>query len=366
MSSTTRNEYMPDSVTPPGEILVEKLEELGMSQAELAIRIGRTKKMINEIAKGKAPILSDTALLLERVLGVPARFWINAEGLYRDYLSRQSERERLSGSLDWLSVLPVKKLIQLGWLPTRKDPITSLQDALNFFGVAKLEAIAPQFSGERCLAFRQTAAHSIDEYALFAWIRKGELDAQRKQYETYDAKRFRLALEELRTLTNKPVPEYIASMTRLCAESGVAVVFVPEVPGARAWGVTHWPSSDKAIIQLSLRGKTDDQLWFTFFHEAAHILLHPKRSIFVETGDSTEECEKEADRFARDFLIGPSAWRTVLRARPRSATQIKHLADQLGVAPGIIVGRLQREDALPWTHLNGLKAKLAFRPSVNS
>ena len=363
MSSTDRNQYLPDTVTAPGELLQEKLEELGMTQADLAVRIGRTKKMINEIVKGKAPILSDTALQLERVLGIPARFWINAEGQYRDYLSRESERARLSQSLDWLTTLPLKKLVQLGWLPAQKDPVRSLQDALNFFGVATLEAIAPQFARDRCLAFRQAATHPIDQYALFAWIRKGELDAQRNHYGAYDAKKFRAGLDKIRTLTTAPVNEYVPKMTELCAEAGVALVFVPEVPGARAWGVTHWPSTDRAIIQLSLRGKTDDQLWFTFFHEAAHILLHPKRSIFVETGDSTDASEKEADRFARDFLIEPSEWRNVLRASPRSAATVKQFAARLGVAPGIIVGRLQREELLPWTHLNGLKAKLAFRPS---
>ena len=67
MSNAQRNQYEPDLVTPPGEILLEKLEELGMTQADLAERIGRTKKTVNEIIKGKAPILSETALRLEPV-----------------------------------------------------------------------------------------------------------------------------------------------------------------------------------------------------------------------------------------------------------------------------------------------------------
>jgi addiction module HigA family antidote len=102
MSSAQRNQYEPDLVTLPGEILLEKLEELGMTQADLAERIGRTKKTVNEIIKGKAPILSETALQLERVLAIPARFWTNAEGQYREFLAREEERERLGDHLDWL------------------------------------------------------------------------------------------------------------------------------------------------------------------------------------------------------------------------------------------------------------------------
>src|SRR5258708_4315315 len=180
MTSTQRNEYEPDFVTPPGEILLEKLEELGMTQADLAGRIGRTKKTVNEIIKGKAPILSETALQLERVLAIPARFWTNAEGQYREFLAREEERERLRDYLDWLKKIPVKKMAQAGWLPQRTDPVTTLQDALNFFGVASPEALS-QIGKEKCLVFRQSPVHHVDQYALLAWIRTGEMQAQTLQ-----------------------------------------------------------------------------------------------------------------------------------------------------------------------------------------
>jgi addiction module HigA family antidote len=63
-----------DYAVIPGETLLEHLEAKGMSQAELAARTGRPLKTINEIIKGKAAITTDTALQLERVLGIPASF----------------------------------------------------------------------------------------------------------------------------------------------------------------------------------------------------------------------------------------------------------------------------------------------------
>ena len=98
MSSAQRKQYAPDRVTPPGEILLERLEELGMTQADLADRIGHTKNTVNEIIKGKSPILSETALQLERVLAIPARFWTNAEGQYREFLAREEEQQRLGNA----------------------------------------------------------------------------------------------------------------------------------------------------------------------------------------------------------------------------------------------------------------------------
>lgn len=360
MGSHLTYAYEPDSVTPPGEMLEEKLQEIGMSQAELAERIGRTKKTVNEIIKGKAPLLPETAMQLERVLGVPARFWASAEATYRQALARQEEAERLANQQEWLERLPVKALVKRGVLSREGDRVSRLRELLNFFGVASFDALS-RIGEERCLAFRQSLAHDVDQYALLAWLRLGELQAQRITCAPYEESRFRQTLREIRTLCAQSPPDAAPKMQQGCAESGVALVFVPEIPGARAWGVTQWVSADKAILQLSLRGKSDDQFWFTFFHEAAHILLHPKKAIYVEFDQDADEHEEEANRFARDILIPPAEWRKIVASRPRSAAEVRAWARRLGIAPGVLVGRLQHERILPWTHLNGLKVKLRFR-----
>lgn len=360
MSNGTLYGYEPDLVTPPGEILEEKIEEIGMTQADLAERIGRTRKTVNEIIKGKAPIEPETALQLERALGIPARFWANAEANYRQCLARQEEARRLEEQLDWLKKLPVRALVKLGYLPERRDPVARLRDVLNLFGLASFEALDHRVK-DRCLAFRQSPAHPVDPYALLAWLRLGELAAQKIQCGPYDERRFREALKEIRSLCEMPPSEAAQRMGDLCARSGVALVFVPEMPGTRAFGVTQWVSASKAILQLSLRGKTDDQFWFTFFHEAAHILLHPKKKIYVEFGGDADGHEEEANRFARDILIPPDRWPQIAAARPRTKASVRMWAKQLGIAPGILVGRLQHERLLPFSHLNALKKKLPFK-----
>ena len=360
MNSEMRNRYEPDLVTPPGAILLEKLEELGMTQAELAGRIGRTKKTVNAIVNGKAPILSETALQLERALAIPSRFWTNAEGQYREFLAREEERARLGGDLGWLKTIPVKKMIRLGWLPRRSDSVASLRDVLNFFGVASFDALS-RMEQEKRLAFRQPAVRRADRYSLLAWIRRGEIEALRLHCDPYDEKRFRGILAGIRTLTREPAGKCGPRMVRLCATAGVALVFVPEIPGTGAWGVTHWMSPGKAVVQLATPVKSCDCMWFAFFHEAAHILAHPKRGIFVELSGVTGSREEEADRIASDFLIPPPDWRVVARARPKSAAEVRELAKRLSIAPGILVGRLQREGLLPSTHLNALKSKLKLR-----
>jgi addiction module HigA family antidote len=357
MSSNVMNQYHPESVTAPGEFLQERLEELGMSQTEFAERIGRTKKFVNEVVKGKAAILPETALQFERALGMPARFWMNAESLYRESLARQSEREELKRNAAWLEKIPVKKMAQMGWVRKCADPVATMTEVLNFFGAGTPEALE-NLMDHRCLAFRQSAVHRADPYAVLAWLRKGELEAQRIQTAAYSKAAFVEALEELRRAKAKPIADVIEKMPAVCAKAGVAVVFVPEIPGARVWGVTQWVNAERAILQLSLRGKTDDVLWFTFFHEAAHILLHPKKSIFVETASNEDSWEEEADRFAAEALIPANAWRLVTLHRPKSREEVRLMAARIGIAPGILVGRMQKEGLLPWTHLNDLKVRV--------
>jgi Zn-dependent peptidase ImmA (M78 family) len=143
----------------------------------------------------------------------------------------------------------------------------------------------------------------------------------------------------------------------LGAKSGVAIVFVPELPKSRAYGATRWLNPVKALIQLSLRYKTNDHLWFTFFHEAGHIVLHGKRKTFLEgdghTGSKSQE--SEADRFACDHLIPLHDYESLVEAKPITSDAVKQFAKRIGIAPGIVVGRLQHDGHLPYTHLNALK-----------
>ena len=360
------NTYQPDAVSPPGETLAELLEECEMSQAELAARIGRPKQLISEIASGKKQITPETALQLERALGGSADFWNTREARYRESLERKDERVRLAERTEWLRKFPVRKMIELGWIGKRKDKVDQVRELLNYFGVSSPEQW-DEFWGKRQLAFRKSDAFEVNLPALSAWLRRGEIVGREARCRPFDSRVFESSLAELRALTQKRDPaEFVPELQSICFRAGVAVAFVPELTGCRASGVTQWLSPEKALIQLSLRYKTDDHLWFTFFHEAAHILKHPKKKVFVEYAASPESVEEaEADRFAAELLI-PRARLAPFARRPRlSKARIRAFAKELGVSPGIVVGRLQHEGLLPRTHCNDLKVRLAVHQSVS-
>ncbi|NLI08229.1 MAG: ImmA/IrrE family metallo-endopeptidase [Thermotogaceae bacterium] len=250
-------------------------------------------------------------------------------------------------------------MIKLDWIAEHSDPINQLEELLRYLGVASPVQWQTMLQGAQ---WRQSPTFAADPAAVSAWLRQGEIQSAQIQCEPYDEARFRQALQHIRGLTTQPPEGFVTQMTGLCAQAGVAVIFVPEIPGTRTCGATRWLTPTKAMIMLSLRYKTDDHLWFTFFHEAAHILLHGKREVFLEDDDEVSEDvrakEEEADWFASDFLIPPEAFR---RFHPRGAhishEDIIEFAQQLGIAPGIVVGRLQHEKIVPLQNFNHLKQR---------
>jgi addiction module HigA family antidote len=294
-------------VSPPGDTLLETLEHIGMTQMELAERTGRPLKTINEIVKGKTGITPDTALQLERVLGVPARFWNSRERHYREYLAHQEEEERLTRQTEWMREIPVREMIRLKWVQQRATPVEQAREVLNFFGVATPETYLKLCVGNQ-VVYRRSPAMEGHPAAVAAWLRQGELEAREIECQPYDERKFRALLPHIRALTLTEDPtQFVPELQRLCAECGVAVVFVPEIPGkqgTRLCGAARWLTPEKALIQLNLRTNDDEHLWFTFCHEAAHILLHSKKAVFVDdrTGEGANELETEADNFARNLL----------------------------------------------------------------
>jgi hypothetical protein len=265
--------------------------------------------------------------------------------------------------MDWLSQIPYQAMVKLGWIAQCESKIEQIQQLLKFFGVAS-PASWNEVWAETEAAFRQSPTFKSEAGAVAAWLRKGEIEALNIQGAEFDATRFKESLRRIRSLTRELPQNFASIVVTECSKAGVKVAFVPELPKTCAWGATRWLSQSNALIQLSLRYKTDDHLWFTFFHEAGHILLHGKRGVFVETEDGTkDQKEVEADSFARELLIPSTEYKKFLRLRSLSCAAISRFGHQLGIAPGIVVGRLQHDGVLARTNCNHVKRHLAWGSS---
>ncbi len=365
MSSTAVTRTWSDLPIPPGEVLEEEIEALGINQTQLAAALGRPAQVVNEIIRGKKAITQETALELERVLGIGAHVWAGLESSYRMILARNRERERLEAFQDWLREFPVAEMVKHGWVAKARDKQEQVRELLGYFGVATVAAyrkVTPVGSG----VFRFTDKAIVSEGALAAWLRGGETKARLMETRRFDAGLLLQAAQEARTLTSTAPDVMAPRLESLFSDAGVAFVVVPELPKTGANGVARWLNSGKALIQLNLRYRWADIFWFTLFHEVAHLLKHKLNRIIVDGKSINRDphIEGEADRWAADFLISPDAWQEFMREGSFTRSNVVAFAEAIDIAPGIVVGRLHKEGRLPYNTLADLKTRFHWTDST--
>lgn len=360
----------PRSVLHPGETVVDYLEAHEWSQSDLARRAGLTPKTISEICNGKAPISPTTALSLEKVFGRPAHFWLNLQRRFDEAQARAKEQERSAQWKTWATSFPLHEMKKRGWfahgLPHGKEVPT----LLGFLGVSSPKSW-DQVWGAAAVSYRQTRKFAKSVEAISAWVRATELQADEINVSEFSRERLVAAIEPLRRLTRMPIDLIEDPARQLCSNAGVALVWIPELPHTGISGCARWLSPTKAMIALTMRYKWHDQLWFTFFHEVAHVLFHLSKTSFVidnpegELDDGVvdpemQKFEDEANRFAADTLIPPAELSAFIKVRDFGNDAIHHFAERIGVGPGIVVGRLQHEKLLAHHQGNRLRQRIVF------
>lgn len=336
-----------DYVVTTGDFIAEWMTGEGVNAAELARRLGVTPKHVSELLSGKAPLTHPMALALERVTGVPARIWNRYESGYRGAVARRSADDDLAGQYDQAKAFPLPYLRKFGYITAPpRDRAGAVRELLGILGVASFAAFWTTWS-QGSVSYRRSAVGRNDAPALAVWLAL----AERHHEDLRDLPDFdRAALEELipevRSLTRGDPARAMAEAVDRLGEVGVVLCFIPAVPGLRIFGATRWLNAHP-VIQLSLLGRSDDQFWFTLFHELGHVLLHGDKALYLNGEQNT--AENEADAYASDLLI-PSAYQPRL-PQNRDISAVVALADELGIAPGIVLGRTQRETKdYAWGH----------------
>lgn len=356
-------------VAHPGETVLEYLDFYDWSQRELARRTGLTPKTISEICNEKASITPNTALALEKVFQRPAHFWLNLQMTFSEATARNRQLSNAPDWAQWAKRFPLRDMQRLKFsLPSGRSEADVL---LSFFGVSSPDNWRSVWDCAS-VSYRQTRRFHTSEESITAWVRETELVARGLEVAAFDGRRLLSSIADLRRLTRKRVDEVMDPVQEICAAAGVAVVWVPELRHTGISGCARWLGDRRALIGLTLRYKTDDQMWFTLFHEIAHVLLHRHKHAFVldnaaeDLGDSVvdpemRQIEMEANQFAADTLIPPELLGAFLRRQSFTNDSIHAFAEALEVGPGIVVGRLQHEGILARHQGNALKQKLAWK-----
>ena len=351
MMKKIESKITPDWIAPPGETIKENLEVIGMKQTELAKRMGMTKEHINEVLNGKSAITPETAIKFQTVLGMSANFILALENTYRIYLAEQSQKEQEKKEIQYLKKIPYREMIKKKWIEGGNDLAEISQQVKQFLGIGSFDNLNNVY-----VFYRKSAVVEENTYSVIAWLRKGELEAQKIQTEPFDRENLIKKIEEIRTYTFLKFDEINEKLKKDMAECGVILAYVPCLKKSPIYGAVKWMTQDKPIIMMSLRYKSNDHFWFTLMHEIYHVLNPMKTSIIIEE-DSEKEHEKKADSFAAKILIPNELYNTFVKTKNISEEEIEKFSKKVNIAPGIVVGRLQHDKVISYKSFNNFKIK---------
>ncbi len=335
---------------------MEFIDALGWSQAEFARIADLTPKLVSTIVTGKNPVTPDTAIKLERVLGLKAGIWLNLQAGWELFQAKIEEEKKATSprAKTWLALFPIGELKARGKLPNTRDDRALMGALLTFLGIGSPSGFAAKLAS-LCVHHRQSKSFESSPYHVYSWLKLGEDQARAVELPAYDRKKFVEAVRKIRNLTVESPDIFERRMKALCRGAGVALVFEKSMPGTRLFGSARWLDNDHAMIQMSLRLKSNDQFWGAFFHEAAHLVLHEGRNFVDDQDGQGDGFEEEADRWAEEVLIGKARLAEFKSQLPRAETQVTRFSKEVGVHPGIAVGKPQIADKLPRRNFSQLK-----------
>jgi len=349
---STTNEYFPETVTHPGFTLNEKLEEIGMSKKEFALRTEKPEQTIIKIIKGNSSITPDMSIQFENVLKIPAKFWLEKQYRYDETVSRNKRQSAIEEAKEWARCFPYAEMAKLGWVPSTRKIEEKIGTLFQFFGLSGKTAWEDYYYKQKLkVCFRISLKQTTESYAVSAWLRRGEILAEKLKVPSYNANKFKQNLVSIKDLMAHHSEGFFIELQNLCKQAGVKVVYTPCLPKAPIHGSTRW-IGDTPLIQLSARYKQNDRFWFTFYHEAGHILLHGKKYVSIENikfSDIDQEKEKEADAFAIDWTLSEEQeqeLRCVVRLTERDVVVF---AKKFNTHPAVIIGRFHHKGILPYS-----------------
>jgi HTH-type transcriptional regulator/antitoxin HigA len=353
-----------DLAIPPGEFLEEVIADLDMTKDELARRMQRPPAKLSAVFKGEKAITPETALQLEKVVGVPAHIWLGLESEYRLTLARSQARQSASlGQEEQLTTgYCYAQLAKLGMVANSRKPLVRVAELQRFFGVASLLAIPEVRLYEAALRQSPYGVRRRSPLALTAWLRLGELKAREVDCGPFDPALLSGSLEEIRRMTLEAPQSFQAPLQRMLAKAGVALVICPHFPRTGVHGATFWQGR-KGVLLITIRGAWAHVFWFSLFHELGHLSLHSRRGVifeYVAADAESRKREEEADDFAAETLVPSRDYLQFVEAGDLTEQAIRRLASSLGIDPGIVVGRLQHDGHVKHDRHNGLRSRFRW------
>lgn len=354
----TKDQFAPDWFSKPGDSIRHLMTRRAMTPNDIAENGAVNLDLVRGLLDGSIDVDRRIAKLLETVLGGTSSFWEKRQANYEKALDRIVEQSSEFEVNEWLE----RTLLPAGASRGKQSELRRREEyrkRLVFYDVSNLQFWCSRYGQlSDDTQFRASPTYRSDDPAVALWLRLGELDADLIRTRDWSAAELHDRVAEIRKLSRIGRPSrFLPRLKSLCAEAGVAVVVRRPPNGCRVSGATKFVSPEKAMMLLSFRYRSDDQFWFTVFHEIGHLLLHRTETFIDDDGTPPDDqAEVEANTFARSCIVPVERRREFDQLIP-SYKSIIRLGVSIGVSPGMIVGQMQYDQRIGHNQFNKLKRR---------
>ena len=356
------NEYNAIYAFHPGYYVAEFTEELGIKTHELALRLGLSPRIVTLIINGKERITSDISHKLSAMTGTSAELWLGLQAEYDNNIQQINQEQQLEGQREVEKGLDYQYFEKVAGLPHTRLWRERIINLCSYLNVSDLRILGKQ---NIVINFRKGIKH-LDTQKMVnaqAWVQTAVNIARAYPVGVAQLHILEAKLPEIREMTLKAPTEFLPAIIRIFKESGVSFILLPYLKNSCINGAVKWLDNEHVLLAINDRRCYADTFWFSLFHEIRHILQKKVQNVFLSCTHNDnissidEELERDADKFARDYLIPPKEYAIFEKSNNFLEADIRKFAQEVHIHPGVLVGRLQHDRHIAPSQYNQFREK---------
>ena len=356
------NEYNGIYAFHPGYYIAELSDELEINHTELALRLGVTSNTISLLIDGKTDITSKIASKLSAMTGTSAELWLGLQIEYDKKIQKIIQEQALEEQRETERGLIYKYFEEVAGLPRTRLWRERIINLCGYLNVSDLRILGQQ----SIVANFRKGTRTFNTQNMVnaqAWVQTAINIARANPIGATQLDILEANLPEIREMTLKTRTDFLPVIRRIFKESGVSFVLLPYLKNSCINGAVKWLNSEHVLLALNDRRCYADTFWFSLFHEIRHILQKKVQSVFLSYEHNNdmlsidEALEKDADKFARDYLIPPKEYAIFEKNNSFLETDIRKFAKDICIHPGVLVGRLQHDGHIAPSQYNQFRQK---------
>lgn len=344
----------------PGYYIKDIIEDMELTQEEFAIRLGTSPKNLSELLSGKIKLSTDLAGKLSVMLGTSIEVWLNLEKTYEEKLIEIEQNKKMNEQIEIVKQIDYTYFKHFG-LPDTRNNEEKVIYLCCFLIVSNLIVLKQK---DFLINYR-TGVNQINDKNIInsrAWVQTAINMGKKNETKKFNKEKLEEDISKIRSMTTSSPEQFLPKLREIFADCGVSFVLLPNLKNCGINGAVKWLNNDKVILAMNDRRHYADTFWFSLFHEIKHVLQHKTKELIVsleqvefETFDSN--LEKEADEFAKNTLIPIDKYNYFIKQNNLSKIGIENFANSIGIHPGIVVGRLQKDRYIDYNEFNSFREK---------